>query len=106
MRIALGVEYDGTDFHGWQRQRTGRTVQGCLEEALSVADHELAAVCRAPIPVYAVEQVIHIDTWHRDERPGYAAATQTCPRISGFNGPLKWMIVSTRFRRTGVITAM
>lgn len=65
MRIALGVEYDGTDFHGWQRQRTGRTVQGCLEEALSrVADHELAAVCagRTDTGVHAIEQVIHIDT--------------------------------------------
>ena len=65
MRIALGIEYDGTDFHGWQRQRTGRTVQGCLEEALSrVADHELATVCagRTDTGVHATEQVIHIDT--------------------------------------------
>jgi tRNA pseudouridine38-40 synthase len=65
MRIALGVEYDGTDFHGWQRQRIGRTVQGCLEEALSrVADHQLAIVCagRTDTGVHATEQVIHIDT--------------------------------------------
>ena len=65
MRIALGIEYDGTDFHGWQRQRTGRTVQGCVEEALSrVADHKLAVVCagRTDTGVHATEQVIHIDT--------------------------------------------
>jgi tRNA pseudouridine38-40 synthase len=65
MRIALGIEYDGTDFHGWQRQRTGRTVQGCVEEALSrVADHKLAVVCagRTDSGVHATEQVIHIDT--------------------------------------------
>lgn len=65
MRIALGVEYDGTDFHGWQRQRSGRTVQGCLEQALSrVADHTLATVCagRTDTGVHATEQVIHIDT--------------------------------------------
>jgi tRNA pseudouridine38-40 synthase len=72
MRIALGVEYDGTEFHGWQRQRTGRTVQGCLDAALSrVADHELATVCagRTDTGVHAVEQVIHIDTTaDRDEK--------------------------------------
>jgi tRNA pseudouridine38-40 synthase len=65
MRIALGIEYDGTDFHGWQRQRTGRTVQGCVEEALSrVADHKLAVICagRTDTGVHATEQVIHIDT--------------------------------------------
>ena len=35
MRIALGIEYDGTDFLGWQRLSHGRTVQGVLEAALS-----------------------------------------------------------------------
>ncbi|MGB7931475.1 MAG: tRNA pseudouridine(38-40) synthase TruA, partial [Gammaproteobacteria bacterium] len=42
-----------------------RTVQGCLEEALSrVADHELATVCagRTDTGVHAIEQVIHVDT--------------------------------------------
>jgi tRNA pseudouridine38-40 synthase len=72
MRIALGVEYDGTDFHGWQRQRTGRTVQVCLEQALSrVADHDLATVCagRTDTGVHAIEQVIHTDTAAvRDEK--------------------------------------
>ena len=72
MRIALGVEYDGTDFFGWQRQRNGRTVQGCLEQALSrVADHELATVCagRTDTGVHATEQVVHIDTAAvRDEK--------------------------------------
>jgi tRNA pseudouridine38-40 synthase len=72
MRIALGIEYDGTDFHGWQRQRAGRTVQGCLEVALSrVADHELTTVCagRTDRGVHAIEQVIHLDTMAvRDEK--------------------------------------
>ena len=65
MRIAMGIEYDGSDFCGWQRQRAGRTVQGCLEAAVaSVADHELSVVCagRTDTGVHATSQVIHFDT--------------------------------------------
>lgn len=65
MRIALGVEYDGTHFCGWQRQAEGRTVQGCVEQALStVADHPLQVVCagRTDTGVHATGQVIHFDT--------------------------------------------
>ena len=65
MRIALGIDYDGSDFCGWQRQTTGRTVQGCLEKALSaVADHAVNVVCagRTDTGVHATGQVIHFDT--------------------------------------------
>ena len=34
MRIALGIEYDGSGFCGWQDQQQGRTVQSCVEAAL------------------------------------------------------------------------
>ena len=44
-RIAVGVEYDGSAFAGWQFQRHARSVQGELERALSrVADHPVALV--------------------------------------------------------------
>lgn len=65
MRVALGVEYDGSDFCGWQRQAEGRTVQSCVEQALSsVADHEVRVVCagRTDTGVHATGQVIHFDT--------------------------------------------
>src|SRR3569623_1933400 len=46
MRIALGIEYDGSDFAGWQSQEGGvRTVQGSVEQALTkVADRPVRVV--------------------------------------------------------------
>ncbi|HEX5340439.1 MAG TPA: tRNA pseudouridine(38-40) synthase TruA [Gammaproteobacteria bacterium] len=65
-RYALGIEYDGTAFMGWQRQaHPGRTVQACLEAALSrVADHPVEVVCagRTDTGVHASGQVVHFDT--------------------------------------------
>ena len=65
-RIALGIEYDGTDFRGWQTQQPGvRTVQECLEAALSkVANHPVAVVCagRTDAGVHGTGQVVHFDS--------------------------------------------
>lgn len=65
MRIALGVEYAGAAFNGWQRQRGVRTVQGVLEAALGrVADHDVHLHCagRTDSGVHALYQVAHFDT--------------------------------------------
>jgi len=65
MRIALGIEYDGTAFLGWQGQKHGRTVQYCLEQALSyVADEAVSVVCagRTDTGVHATGQVVHFDS--------------------------------------------
>jgi tRNA pseudouridine38-40 synthase len=70
MRYAAGVEYDGAGFFGWQRQAEGRTVQACVEKAISkVADHAVKVVCagRTDTGVHATGQVIHFDS--RIERP-------------------------------------
>jgi len=67
MRIALGVEYDGSLFNGWQRQDDihVRTVQAALEQALSqVADTAIETTCagRTDARVHASGQVVHIET--------------------------------------------
>lgn len=65
MRIALGIEYNGHGFHGWQAQRDTVTVQGVLEEALSkVANENIHLFCagRTDAGVHATGQVVHFDT--------------------------------------------
>ncbi|MGV8900511.1 MAG: tRNA pseudouridine(38-40) synthase TruA [Burkholderiaceae bacterium] len=64
-RIALGIEYDGSPWSGWQTQPDGRTVQDVLESALGkFTRHEMATVCagRTDAGVHAKEQVVHFDT--------------------------------------------
>ena len=65
MRIALGVEYDGSKFYGWQRQKLAESVQETLEEAVSeIANRsvEVHAAGRTDSGVHATEQVVHFDT--------------------------------------------
>lgn len=65
MRVALGIEYDGTKFSGWQIQPNQRTVQDCLQQALSkVANHvvKVVAAGRTDSGVHALSQVVHFDT--------------------------------------------
>jgi tRNA pseudouridine38-40 synthase len=64
MRIALGLEYDGAGFSGWQSQPGGRTVQDVLEAALGqVAGGPLRVICagRTDAGVHALQQVVHFD---------------------------------------------
>ena len=65
MRIALGVEYDGSRFYGWQTQPHARSVQRDLEASLAkVANHPLRTVCagRTDTGVHALGQVVHFDS--------------------------------------------
>ena len=65
MRIALGVEYDGGNYCGWQSQPDGNTVQDALQRALSQIAGEsigIIAAGRTDTGVHALEQVIHFDT--------------------------------------------
>ncbi len=64
-RIAMGIEYDGSPYLGWQSQREGETVQQNVERALSkVANHSVKIFCagRTDTGVHANEQVIHFET--------------------------------------------
>jgi tRNA pseudouridine38-40 synthase len=73
MRIALGLEYDGADFTGWQSQPGGKTVQDTLEAALSaIAGMSIRVICagRTDTGVHATAQVVHFDT--TVERPDSA----------------------------------
>jgi len=78
MNIACGIEYDGTDFHGFQRQPEshGQTVQGVLEAAIASISQENPVVNgagRTDAGVHARAQVIHFrtafhlssETWQR-----------------------------------------
>ena len=65
MRLALGIEYDGAPYCGWQSQPEGCGVQDHLEKALqTMAGHPLRVIAagRTDTGVHAMIQVIHFDT--------------------------------------------
>ena len=65
MRIALGIEYDGSKFCGWQRQMNVNSVQQTVEEVISkVADMpiRLYVAGRTDTGVHATEQIVHFDS--------------------------------------------
>jgi tRNA pseudouridine38-40 synthase len=84
MRVAVGIEYDGSKFNGWQFQENGVSVQENVEQALSqVADHPVRVVCagRTDTGVHALGQVIHFDTQsQRSERSWVFGCNANLPR--------------------------
>jgi len=64
MRLALGLQYDGSAFHGWQTQADRQTVQDTLEEALARrAGAPVPTICagRTDAGVHATSPVVHVD---------------------------------------------
>lgn len=92
MRYALGVEYSGTAYCGWQRQPHCESVQQQLEAALGfVADHPVELVCagRTDTGVHALEQVAHFETGaERSERAWVLGSNCRLPR----DIRLKWVV--------------
>lgn len=73
MRWAVGLEYDGSSYHGWQIQSdfSIKTLQLSVEQALSkIANHPVGVICagRTDRGVHATSQVIHFDT-HQIRQP-------------------------------------
>lgn len=65
VKLAFGIEYDGSAYHGWQTQDDVITVQGELEKAISkIADSDIRVHCagRTDTGVHGLGQVVHIET--------------------------------------------
>jgi tRNA pseudouridine38-40 synthase len=82
-RIALGLEYDGSTFAGWQAQSHANGIQTAVEAAVSVvADHPTAIICagRTDAGVHACMQVAHFDAQvSRNERAWVMGANANLP---------------------------
>ncbi|MGE0581220.1 MAG: tRNA pseudouridine(38-40) synthase TruA [Steroidobacteraceae bacterium] len=83
-RIAVGIEYFGAPYVGWQAQQGQASIQGAVEAALSaVADEPVATTCagRTDSGVHALGQVAHFDTVaHRVPRAWVLGANTRLPR--------------------------
>lgn len=122
MRIALGIEYDGSAFHGWQIQPGGGTVQDAVQTALAkIAGTPVDVVCagRTDAGVHATGQVVHFDApverpltaWVRGVNsflpPGVAVhwaqpvADDFHARFSAFGRRYRYLLIN-RPQRTGV----
>ncbi|URJ24983.1 tRNA pseudouridine(38-40) synthase TruA [Candidatus Blochmannia ocreatus (nom. nud.)] len=65
IRLALGIEYDGTEYCGWQKQKNSLSVQYCVERALKkVSSESITIFCagRTDSGVHALGQVVHFET--------------------------------------------
>ena len=86
-RVAAIIEYDGTDYAGWQSQTHSVSIQDAVQAALSfVAGHPIIAICagRTDAGVHAVGQVVHFDT-HAKRTPRawvLGANTKLAPSIA------------------------
>ena len=65
MRYFITLSYDGTNYHGWQIQPNGISVQQCLEEALTTLlreDMSVTGAGRTDAGVHALKMIAHFDT--------------------------------------------
>jgi len=92
MKYAIGIEYCGTAYCGWQRQSHCDSVQQYLESALGfVANHPVELVCagRTDSRVHAIEQVAHFETSaERSQRAWVLGSNCRLPR----DIRLKWAV--------------
>ena len=63
-RVALIIQYDGSSFSGWQRQKNATSVQEVIENALFKVSNQIVktfAAGRTDAGVHASGQVVHFD---------------------------------------------
>jgi len=91
-KYAIGIEYAGTDYSGWQRQQSVASIQQHLEDAIGyVANHPVQLVCagRTDAGVHAIEQVAHFESKaQRDNRAWLLGSNCRLPR----DIRLKWVV--------------
>ena len=91
-KYAIGVEYDGIAYSGWQRQKHATSIQQHLEDAIGfVANHPVGLVCagRTDAGVHAVEQVAHFESEaERDNRAWLLGSNCRMPR----DIRIKWVV--------------
>jgi len=125
-RIALGIQYDGSPWNGWQTQPDGHTVQDRLETAIrNFTKTDIVTRCagRTDAGVHALEQVVHLDTeldramgswvrgvnaflpqsiavrWATEVPPEFharASATARCYRYLLYNNPVRSPLLNGR----------
>ncbi|UAJ65251.1 tRNA pseudouridine(38-40) synthase TruA [Candidatus Schneideria nysicola] len=64
--MALGIEYNGNTYCGWQKQNNKLSIQACIEKAIStIANESITISCagRTDAKVHAIGQVIHFETY-------------------------------------------
>lgn len=104
-RIALGIQYDGSRYEGWQSQPHGNTVQDHLERALQVFIGDslqdsfirVNVAGRTDTGVHALGQVVHFDV--AIDRPDWSwvrVLILTYLRIFQFIGRKKFPKILTR----------
>lgn len=80
MKIALGIEYAGCHYLGWQKQDISPTIQEVLETALSeIANDDIKVICagRTDTGVHALQQVVHFETNAERDYEAWLLGTNT-----------------------------
>ncbi len=80
-RVGMSLQYDGSTFCGWQKQKTGLSIQGTLEKIISGFDPirpvKVVAAGRTDAGVHAAGQVVHFDFC------GHIPATRWASTLNG-----------------------
>lgn len=109
-RIALGIEYDGTHYHGWQRQDGLNTIQSSIEDALSHVAAKPVTVYsagRTDTGVHAYGQVVHFDTFVKRSVRAWVFGSNShlpkniCVRWAKFVNPefhARYSVISRQYR--------